>query len=819
MTMSRLAIAVIVSTLLTFYTAQASAEGRRVALVVGIGAYQTVPSLPNAVNDADAVAEMFRKANFDVVTARTDLGNLEFKRAIRQFEDTVTDSDIAVVFYAGHGIEIRDTNYLIPTDAKLLNERDAEDEAISLDRIISALEPAKRLRLVILDACRDNPFAGKMKRRVATRAVSVGLGRVEPAQTDTLIAYASKEKSVANDGEGAHSPFTTALLANLTQPGLDIRLAFGRVRDDVLRVTNRQQEPFVYGSLGGGTVALVPAPDAATGAADTAKADYAAVERLSSKAAWEAFLNTHKTGLYADLARVQMAKLGETTGVRSLSGVSEQPAPSAPAAPVRIPPAIVEPRPTQAEQKAWDKLDGSTDIKALRSFVERFPSSPLIASAQRRIELLEQLRREQEEAQRIQREAARIREEEEKLRRAAEADQRRLEREAAHLREQEERVKAAELARQKAEALAAAKQREMEERAKAAAELAARRLEEERARAAEAELRRREAEARAQALAAERQRIAEEAAARKREADEAAKLAAAAKAAREAEERERVRAAQELDRQERARAAEAAAREKAAREAALAAETAARKKEADARAQALAAERQRQAEEAAAQKREADEAAKLAAAAKAAREAEERERVRAAQELDRQERARAAEVAAREKTARDAALAEAKAAEAERVKREAEAVASRRKQDQQLRTVEDTAEAQKREAAQAAKLAAEQDLRRKAAAKQREAAEQARRVAEEAAANRRKAAEVARKAAEQQAERMAAAAEKRRKAVAQAKEAAKAQATNVRAGVRPPAAARLQAQAAPAPAPARFSPAEIGAARMMSRMP
>src|SRR5918911_1053104 len=204
MGMIRLLVVLLFTLVLTLSAQGASAPGRRVALVVGVSAYQAVPPLPNAVNDAGAVADLFRNAGFDVVTARSNVGNLEFKRALREFEDTVTDADIAVVFYAGHGIEIRDVNYLIPADAKLLNERDADDEAIALDRLITALEPAKRLRLIILDACRDNPFASKMKRRVATRAVNAGLGKVAPSTSDTLIAYAAKDKAVAADGEDGH---------------------------------------------------------------------------------------------------------------------------------------------------------------------------------------------------------------------------------------------------------------------------------------------------------------------------------------------------------------------------------------------------------------------------------------------------------------------------------------------------------------------------------------------------------------------------------------------------------------------------------------
>lgn len=261
--MTRFAIAMVVGVLLTLFAECASAEGRRVALVIGVSAYQNVAKLPNPANDASAVAAMFRNAGFDVVSAHNDINYLDFKRAIRAFQSAVSGADIAVIFYAGHGIEINDKNYLLPVDASLLDERDVEDEAITLDRLIASLEGASQLRLVILDACRDNPFASRMNRRVATRAMASGLGRVDPQQNDPsanlLIAFAAKAKSVAHDGGGSHSPFTTALLANLTAPGLDIRLAFGRVRDDVLRATDSRQEPFVYGSLGGGNIALVPA--------------------------------------------------------------------------------------------------------------------------------------------------------------------------------------------------------------------------------------------------------------------------------------------------------------------------------------------------------------------------------------------------------------------------------------------------------------------------------------------------------------------------------------------------------------------------------
>src|SRR5262249_1065809 len=159
---------------------------------------------------------------------------------------------IAVVFFAGHGMEVQGTNFLIPTDARLESDADIEEEAVSLVRIEKALA-ATRLRLIILDACRDNPFERTMKRTLATRAFSRGLAEVKPG-SDTLIAFAAKAGSTALDGAGSHSPFTDALLKHIAIPGLDVRFAFGRVRDEVRQATANRQDPFLYGSLGGKNV-------------------------------------------------------------------------------------------------------------------------------------------------------------------------------------------------------------------------------------------------------------------------------------------------------------------------------------------------------------------------------------------------------------------------------------------------------------------------------------------------------------------------------------------------------------------------------------
>ena len=301
--------------LATPMASQPALAGKHVALVVGNSAYQHAAPLANPARDAKAIAAMFQKSGFEVVTVEPDAGIVEFKRAVRQFEDAAADSDIAVVYYSGHGIDVQGSNYLIPVDAKLANDRDAEDEAVSLERIVESVDGAKELRIVILDACRDKPFqmAGKHEAHAqALRGSDAGLSAAEPTTINTLIAYAAKPGSIAEDGNGEHSPFTVALLDNLFVPGLDIRLAFGRVRDEVLKNTSNKQEPFVYGSLGGGNISIVDltSQNAEVGGDER---DYDLVERIGTARAWQVFVNQHPTGPFADRARAQIAKLTVAT--------------------------------------------------------------------------------------------------------------------------------------------------------------------------------------------------------------------------------------------------------------------------------------------------------------------------------------------------------------------------------------------------------------------------------------------------------------------------------------------------------------------------
>jgi Caspase domain len=291
---------------------QPALADKRVALVIGNSGYQNVARLGNPTNDASAITEILKGAGFDLVESRRDLKISEMRRVFRDFANSSRDADVAVVYYAGHGIEVEGTNYLIPIDASLEQDLDVYDEAFSLDRILVTIEPAKQLRLVILDACRNNPFAKAMKRTIGSRAIGMGLAKVEPTSPNTLIAFASKAGSTASDGDSRNSPFTAALVRHITKPGLDLRKAFGFVRDDVLKNTSNKQEPYVYGSLGGDDVPLVPAKPVVAEPLRNAQADirrdYELALQVGTKKVWDAFIANYPSGFYTELAEAQRGR-------------------------------------------------------------------------------------------------------------------------------------------------------------------------------------------------------------------------------------------------------------------------------------------------------------------------------------------------------------------------------------------------------------------------------------------------------------------------------------------------------------------------------
>lgn len=357
----------------------ASAE-KRVALVIGNSAYQNVPKLANPANDASMMAATLKKSGFDSVVLRSDVTKDAMRRALRDFADQASNADVAVVYYAGHGIEVDGTNFLIPVDATLERDTDVYDETYPLDRILVAMEPAKQLRLIILDACRDNPFGKTMKRSIGTRGIATrGLAKVEPTNPNTMIAFAAKAGSTAADGDGKNSPFAMALANRLTAPGMDLRKSFGFVRDDVMKVTNNQQEPFIYGSLGGNDVALVPGPVVAAAppvagapgpqfapvdTTDGIRRDYELALQVGTKDAWDYFITNYPNGFYSDLARAQSKKLAAL-----------EPSPSGPTS-----------RTTTPGQDVDIRLRLLTELRRVGCFAGE-PNSNWNAAAQRSLDL------------------------------------------------------------------------------------------------------------------------------------------------------------------------------------------------------------------------------------------------------------------------------------------------------------------------------------------------------------------------------------------------------------------------------------------------
>ncbi len=275
------------------------------------------PQLANPVNDSAKIAATLKEAGFDVVDSRRDLPAAETRRALRDFADRARDADIAVVYYAGHGIEVDGSNYLIPVDAKLERDTDVYDEALSLDRVLIAIEPAKKLRLVILDACRDNPFAKSMKRTVASRAIGQGLAKVEPTSPNVLIAYSAKA--------GSPRPMATARTARSRRrwrttsrrPGSTCAAPSDLSATKCSRPPATSRSRLSMARSAAKTCRWCrprprrrpPRAAPALSAQAEARRDYELALQLGNKSALDAFLKQYPDGFYASLAKLQLDKI------------------------------------------------------------------------------------------------------------------------------------------------------------------------------------------------------------------------------------------------------------------------------------------------------------------------------------------------------------------------------------------------------------------------------------------------------------------------------------------------------------------------------
>ena len=317
-------------------SANVAKADKRVAFVVGNGAYKNVAPLPNPAIDAKSMAKLLRNVGFDVVEG-ANLTRDKMTERLLEFGKKAEGADVALFFYAGHGIAINGTNYLLPVDADLKSEMDVKlGSAINIDVTLDQTMADAKVKLVFLDACRDNPFAAKIKSNSATRSVSVQSGLAEMKSGEgTLIAFATGPGQTALDGqEGTNSPFTRALMANIASPGVEIQQAMTKVRAQVNEETNKNQLPWGHTNLIG-SVYLNPAP-AAAGSAVAAPNVPAVIAGPASEVELEfwrsikdsnkpeelnAYLTNYPNGTFKSLALARIASLqdGPSTATRNLT--------------------------------------------------------------------------------------------------------------------------------------------------------------------------------------------------------------------------------------------------------------------------------------------------------------------------------------------------------------------------------------------------------------------------------------------------------------------------------------------------------------------
>jgi uncharacterized caspase-like protein len=333
-------LTVIASLICMMFTANSALADKRVAFVVGNGAYKNVAQLPNPPIDAKAMAAVLRNVGFDVVEG-TNLTRDTMTEKLLDFGKKAQGADVAVFFYAGHGIAISGTNYLLPVDADIKSEMDVKlGAAINIDLTLDQTMSDAKVKLVFLDACRDNPFAAKIKSNSSTRSVSVQSGLAEMKSGEgTLIAFATGPGQTALDGqEGTNSPFTRALIAHITQPGVEIQQAMTEVRAQVNDETNKGQLPWGHTNLIGAVylnpAAAAPAAGTATaptgapaavastsGNADVELEFWRSVKESNKPEELNAYLTTYPNGQFKSLALARIAALenGPSTTTRNLT--------------------------------------------------------------------------------------------------------------------------------------------------------------------------------------------------------------------------------------------------------------------------------------------------------------------------------------------------------------------------------------------------------------------------------------------------------------------------------------------------------------------
>ncbi len=340
-----------------------SSGAQRVALVIGNSKYEHAPALPNPANDAKDLAIAFEGVGYEV-RLLLDATRSELLDELRAFRYDSLGAEHSIIYYAGHGVEIDRQNFVIPVDSELEADLDVEYEAIPLGLLVAATSGAKDLQLVVLDACRENPFLDQMTRTLATRSIGRGLALYEP-EGNSLVAYAAKEGTVALDGTGENSPYATAFLQALDKPDLEIGQFFREVRDAVIDTTQGAQEPFLYGSLSADPIyfkepAAMP-PDAASVAPNRASRDTLLAIDISF---WESIRGSDQASDFRDYLERFPEGQFSTLAERRLAALKKEEEPSRSS---NQPPANPEPAALPQDSKSEEitlSRSGARDLQA-----------------------------------------------------------------------------------------------------------------------------------------------------------------------------------------------------------------------------------------------------------------------------------------------------------------------------------------------------------------------------------------------------------------------------------------------------------------------
>ncbi len=334
---------------------------KKVALVIGNGAYTEAP-LKNPANDARAIAGTLRRQGFEVLL-KENATKAQMNEIVADFGEKLAEGDTALFFFAGHGMQVQGRNYLIPTDARITSEQRVRLETLDVEAVLDQMAAARaRVSMVILDACRNNPFERRF------RSVGGGLAQIN-APEGTMIAYATSPGKVAADGEGSNGLYTQELLKALAQPGLKVEDVFKQVRIGVARASNGAQVPWEASSLTGdfyfqpgAAVAAAPGAPAAAPAAPTVDREamfWDSVKGSSDPAELRAYLDTYPTGTFAPIARARVASL-EAARQQQTAAARTATAP-APAVPVPAPaPQVAAAAPTARAGNQFNGMYSAT---------------------------------------------------------------------------------------------------------------------------------------------------------------------------------------------------------------------------------------------------------------------------------------------------------------------------------------------------------------------------------------------------------------------------------------------------------------------------